>query len=244
MRYKIAMAYKGNNYVGFQRQKNGLAVQEVIEDRLQIIFNEDIRIVMASRTDSGVHALYQVVHFDSVKLLDPFKLKASLNGLLPKDIHVLEVSQVSNDFHARYSVKTKTYIYKIKTGEYDVFLNGLAYYCPYPLDLEIIAEGIKLFNGRHDFASFNTSPYDLYPDQVREIYNFTMTEKEDGLLVFEIKGSGFLRHMVRMIIGTLVDLGRGKKSLDEVKMMLEKPSKSKHRYNIDPNGLYLKMIEY
>ena len=243
MRYKVTMAYNGLNYVGFQRQKNGLAIQEVVEERLKTIFNHEVKTYMASRTDSGVHAFNQVFHFDEDKVIEDYKLKGALNGMLPKDIHILNVEKVGEDFHSRYSVKSKTYLYIINIGEYDVFLNGQAYQCPFKLDTELIKEGMKLFVGRHDFTSFNTSPLDLYPDQVREIYDFKMARKGD-VLYLEITGNGFLRHMVRMIVGTLVDLGRGKKSLKDVEEMIKVPNKGTRRYNIDPNGLYLKMIYY
>lgn len=243
MRYKVSCAYNGTNYVGFQRQINGLSIQEVIEERLKIILQKDIRIIMASRTDSGVHAYEQVFHFDLEDKLDEYKLKASLNGLLPKDIHILKVELVDESFHARFSVVKKTYEYHININEYDVFLKGLAYYCPYKLNYDLIDMALPFFIGYHDFGSFNTSPYDLYPDQCRTIYRLDYVI-EDNLLIFTIEGSGFLRHMVRMIIGTLIDLARGKKTLEEVIDMLEHPNKSKHRFNIDPSGLYLKEICY
>lgn len=243
MRYKLNIAYNGSNYVGFQRQINGLSIQEVIEERLKIIFSQDITIVMASRTDSGVHAYDQVCHFDSDKEIVPYKVKGSLNGLLPNDIHVMKVEIVDEDFHARFSVKRKTYEYKVKIKEYDVFLNGLAYYCPFELDLESIKKALPLFCGKHDFGSFNTASYELYPNQVREIFYFEMNIEND-LITFRICGDGFLRHMVRIIIGTMIDLGRGKKTLEDIKEMIDHPNKSNRRFNIDACGLYLKSIEY
>ena len=109
MRYKCIVAYDGYNYVGFQSQINGTAIQDVIEDKLKIIFNDSIRIVMASRTDSGVHAKGQVFHFDALKEVEPFRLKGSLNGLLPKDIHINSVEVVDENFHSRFNVKAKKY---------------------------------------------------------------------------------------------------------------------------------------
>ncbi len=243
MRYKVTCAYNGLNYVGFQKQKNGLAVQEVFEDKLKVIFGQEIKIYMASRTDSGVHAYEQVFHFDSDKEINVFRLKGSLNGLLPKDIHVSNVEMVDEEFHSRFSVKSKTYEYHINIGEYNVFYKGLAYYCPFTLDYSLIDEALGLFIGEHDFGSFNTSPYDLYPDQKRKIYRFDYEIKDD-LLIFTIEGNGFLRHMVRMIIGTIIDLARHKKTIDDIKNMIANPNKSNRRFNIDPNGLYLKKIRY
>ncbi len=243
MRYKVILAYDGRNYAGFQSQKNATAIQDVVEGAIERVFSEKIRIIMSSRTDAGVHAYGQVFHFDTDKEKDEGKLKFSLNSLLPDDIHVVEVKKVSRDFHARYSVKKKTYEYLINLGEYDVFLKGRAFQCFYKLDVDLMKEGAKLFLGEHDFSSFNTSSLKEYPNQVRNITEFSITRKKD-ILKIRVTSSGFLRNMVRIMVGTLIDLGRGKKSLDDIKDMLEHPCKSTRRYNADPNGLYLVKIFY
>ena len=243
MRYKVTLAYDGRNYAGFQSQTNALAIQDIVEDAIERIFRQKIRIIMSSRTDAGVHAKGQVFHFDSEVEKDTGKLKFSMNSLLPDDIHVIEIKKVSRNFHARYSVKKKTYEYLINLGEYDVFLKGRAYQCFYKLDVDLMKEGAKLLLGEHDFTSFNTSPVKEYPNQVRNITEFTITRKKD-LLKIRVTSSGFLRNMVRIMVGTLIDLGRGKKSLDDIKDMLEHPNKSTRRYNADPNGLYLVKIFY
>jgi tRNA pseudouridine38-40 synthase len=214
-----------------------------VEGAIERVFSEKIRIIMSSRTDAGVHAYGQVFHFDTDKEKDEGKLKFSLNSLLPDDIHVVEVKKVSRDFHARYSVKKKTYEYLINLGEYDVFLKGRAFQCFYKLDVDLMKEGAKLFLGEHDFSSFNTSSLKEYPNQVRNITEFSITRKKD-ILKIRVTSSGFLRNMVRIMVGTLIDLGRGKKSLDDIKDMLEHPCKSTRRYNADPNGLYLVKIFY
>ncbi len=243
MRYKVILAYDGRNYAGFQSQKNATAIQDIVEGAIEQVFSEKIRIIMSSRTDAGVHAYGQVFHFDTDKEKDEGKLKFSLNSLLPDDIHVVEVKKVSRDFHARYSVKKKTYEYLINLGEYDVFLKGRAFQCFYKLDVDLMKEGAKLFLGEHDFSSFNTSSLKEYPNQVRNITEFSITRKKD-ILKIRVTSSGFLRNMVRIMVGTLIDLGRGKKSLDDIKDMLEHPCKSTRRYNADPNGLYLVKIFY
>ncbi|MBR4470074.1 MAG: tRNA pseudouridine(38-40) synthase TruA [Erysipelotrichaceae bacterium] len=243
MRYKVTIAYDGLNYAGFQSQKNAVAIQDIIESVIERIFSEKIRIVMSSRTDAGVHAYGQVFHFDSDIEKEERKLKFSMNSLLPDDIHVMEVKQVSKDFHARYSVKKKTYEYLINVGEYDVFLRGRAYQCFYKLDIDLMKQGAALFLGEHNFASFNTSSLKEYPNQVRTISEFSITRKKD-ILKIRVTSSGFLRNMVRIMVGTLIDLGRGKKTLDDIREMLEHPNKSTRRYNADPNGLYLVKIFY
>ena len=243
MRYKVLVSYDGNNYAGFQSQINALTIQDVIETVLEKIFIEKIRIVMSSRTDAGVHARGQVFHFDSDKKKDLYKLKYSINCLLPKDIHVKEVEIVDESFHARYSVKQKTYEYIINVGEYDVFLNGYAYQCYYPLDIDLMKKGAKLFIGTHDFYSFNTSSIKEYPHQVRTIKEFKITKK-GNIIKIKVTSTGFLRNMVRIMVGTLIDLARGQKTLKDIEDMFNNPSKSTRRFNADPHGLYLVQIKY
>ena len=244
MRYKVTLAYNGGNYVGFQSQINGIAIQDVIEEAIFKIFNARLRIIMASRTDASVHARGQVFHFDIEKEMDPYKLKGAMNALLPKDIHIIQVDQVDESFHARFSVKQKTYRYLINNGEYDVFLEGFAYQCRFPLDVEIMKDAAKLFLGKHDFSSFNTSTYAEKPDQQRTISEFSI-EKQNDLIVFTITGDGFLRNMVRIIVGTLVDLGRGLIRKEDIISMLNDPIKATtRRNNVTGSGLYLERIEY
>ena len=242
MRYKCIVSYRGNAYVGFQSQINGLAIQDVIEEKLKIIFREDIRIVIASRTDAHVHAKGQVFHFDA-REVDTYKLKGSLNGLLPKDIHIRDIEIVADDFHCRYLSRGKWYRYLINIGEYDPLLDGLAYQCFYKVDVAKMIEASKLFIGKHDFSAFNTTPKSEKEDQVREIYSFDILRKGD-LLIIDVKGDGFLRHMVRILVGTLLDVARGRKSISDVQAMLEDKEKEVLRFNIDACGLYLMQIYY
>lgn len=242
MRYKVTISYVGSKYHGFVRQKNALTIQVKIESVLAIIFQRDIKITPASRTDQGVHAYGQVFHFDALKK-DIGPLKWSLNSLLPKDIRIREIEAVNEDFHARFSVKKKTYHYLINTGEYDPFYENRAFQKKYKLDYEKMLEVAKLFIGCHDFGSFNTTPYSEKPNQIRTISEFTIVKKDKRYLI-TVTGDGFLRHMVRIMVGTIVDVGRGKISVAEVKERLMKPSKDKRRYNIDAGGLYLVKIYY
>ena len=242
MRYKCEIAYIGTRYAGFQSQINALAIQDVIEKSLEVIFKEKIRIIMASRTDAGVHALAQVFHFDAVKY-DTYRLKGALNHFLPDDMHINKVEIANDNFHARFLVKAKTYRYIINTGESDPFLKDRALEVHYDLDLDKIEDCMKLFIGKHDFASFNTTPYSDVKDQVREIYDFKMIQK-GKLLIFEIRGNGFLKNMVRLLIGALIDVGRNKKTIEDIKKSLAIPNKEKERLNVAPGGLYLVSIEY
>ena len=243
MRYKVILSYDGSNYAGFQSQKNALAIQDVVEGVLKTIYSKDIKIVMSSRTDAGVHAKYQVFHFDVDDKKDPYKIKFSMNGLLPKDIHVNKVEKVSDSFHARYSVKSKTYEYIINNGEYDVFSRNYAFQCFYKLDVDLMKEASKMFVGTHDFSSFNTNTYEEYPNQTRTITEFKITKTKD-IIKIRVTASGFLRNQVRLMVGTLIDLARGKKTMEDVSKMFTNPSKSTRRYNADPRGLYLVKVRY
>ena len=242
MRYKVILAYNGLNYAGFQSQENADAIQDIIERALETIFRHPVKITGASRTDRGVHAYGQVFHFDEEER-DCFKLKGSINSLIPKDIHVVDVKKVDNNFHARYGVKEKTYVYLINNGERDPFLEGRAYQKTYPLDNQKMKEVAELFIGTHDFGSFNTSPIEEYPNQTRTIYECSVNQKGKRITI-TVRGDGFLRHMVRMMVGSMVDVARGHIDINEIKERLEKPTKDKRRYSIDACGLYLVSIKY
>lgn len=242
MRYKVTLAYVGSNYHGFVHQINAITIQDKIEHFLAIIFQKEIKIVVASRTDVGVHAYGQVFHFDA-PIKNIGQLKWSLNSLLPKDIRILKVELVDSSFHARFSVKQKTYRYLINCGEYDPFYEKRAFQKKYQLDYQKMLQVAKLFIGEHDFTSFNTTPLKEKPCQVRIIKEFKIEKKKQRYLI-TVTGNGFLRHMVRIMVGTLVEVGRHKMSIEEAQNLLTHPTKSKRRYNIDAGGLYLVKIEY
>ena len=243
MRYKVTFSYDGSNYAGLQSQINALAIQDIIEKALFNIYQKTIKITLASRTDAGVHALAQVFSYETdIEILER-KIKEGINAFMPKDIHIIEVKKVKDSFHPRYDVKEKTYEYLINIGEYNPLLVNRAYQCKYKLDLELLEKTMKIFEGEHDFGSFNTSSYKEYPNQVRIIKSIKMIKKGD-LIRIRIVGTGFLRNMVRIIVGSLIDVARGKVDPQDIKYMLDNPSKGTRRYNISPSGLYLINIKY
>jgi len=243
MRYKVLCSYDGTKYAGFQSQKNALAIQDVIEKALSNVFKEEIKITLASRTDAGVHALGQVFSFESDKEIKPYNVKSGGNTFLPDDIHLIDAEVVSNEFHPRYMVKEKTYRYLINLGEFNPLYINRMYQCPYKLDIELMKQGAKILIGKHDFGSFNTSSYKDYPNQVRKIRKFNLSIN-DNILTIEVIGDGFLKNMVRIMVGSLIELGRGKKSLLDIKEMLDNPNKGTRRYNAPAGGLYLIEIKY
>ena len=241
MRYKIVFSYDGSLFHGFQKQKGKRTVQEEIEKVLSSINNSTVKVVGAGRTDSKVNALGQVAHFDIDKNIDPYKLKGALNSYLPKDIYIRNVEEVSNDFHARYMVKSKTYEYRINTLEYNPLRRSQEFqYCK-PLDIEKMKEEIKFFIGEHDFTSF-ASAQDKRTDKVRKIYNASISF-DKGIVSIVFTGKGFLKYQVRNMVGLLIKIGEGTKNMS-VKDTLNKKDRKKASITAAPEGLTLISIEY
>ncbi len=243
MRLKATVAYDGSAFVGWQKQPNGNSVQTEIEKAVSLINKEKTRVFGSGRTDAGVHGLGQVFHFDS-----PFDIQGkawikALNSMLPLTIRIVDVEPVDDSFHARYSAKTKTYEYRVNNGEYDLFKRKYECYYPEKLDLTKIEEACHRFLGEHDFTSFNATKLEVIENQVRTIYRFDF-EVIDNHIIFTICGSGFLKYMVRMMIATCLKCGTGKIKPEKITEMLEAKDKDVMQYNIEPNGLYLKKVNY
>lgn len=241
-RFKAVVSYDGTNYIGWQRQPNGITIQEVIETVMEKICQKPMHITGSGRTDAGVHAKAQVFHFDSDFRLSAEKWKIALNGHLPKDIHIQSVVEVNSEFHARFHTIGKRYDYLINLGEYDVFTRNQAFQCYYKLDLEKMKSASKLFIGTHDFTTFNSTPLEMQPDQVRTIYKIDFVQ-EGNLLRIIYEGDGFLRYMVRMLTGTLIEAARGRITEEEIQKMLDAKKKT-CRFNAKPWGLYLVRVDY
>ena len=242
-RLKCYVAYDGYNYVGWQTQSNGLAIQEVIEKVLAKISNTKVDIVSSGRTDAKVHAKNQVFHFDTDFYLSCEDWKKAMNGNLPNDIYIKSVEEVPANFHARFDVVKKRYEYLINLGEFDVFTRHLMYQCPYKLDVAYMEKCSQIFVGEHDFDSFCANSYLTHPKQRRKI-NKIEFEQVGQTVKISFEGKGFLRYMVRLITGTLIEAGRGRLTYDEVANMLAIKDKDVCKYNAKPWGLYLADIEY
>lgn len=240
MRFKAIVSYDGSQFKGWQIQDDVRTVQGEIEKALSKISKKDIAITASGRTDAGVHAENQIFHFDS-DLDIPWK--KAMNTLLPRDIYIQNVTKVSQDFHARFNAISKKYGYKINMREYNVFdRNYILQYNRY-IDVQKLKEALNLFLGTHDFTSFNKTPINIVPNQVRTISDI-MIEESNGIITIEIMGDGFLRHMIRMLIATALAYSEGKISLDNIKFSLEKPDKNLIQFNVDGCGLYLKEVYY
>ena len=242
-RYKAIVSYDGTNYIGWQKQPDGMTIQEKIETVMEKITHTRINVTASGRTDAKVHALGQVFHFDSDFNLTAPMWKVALNGHLPKDIHIQSVKEVREDFHSRFHAVKKRYDYRINLGEYDVFTRNFAFQCYYSLDVEKMKEAASLFLGEHDFTTFCASPLSTHPDQVRTITHLEFVPEGNFLRII-YEGNGFLRYMVRMLTGTLIEVGRGRLSKEEVQKMLEAKDKTACRFNAKPQGLFLVEVFY
>ena len=220
MRILATVSYNGTNYQGWQKQPNGITVQEVIENNLSKFFNRVITIYGAGRTDAGVHALGQRFHFDVEEdTLDLDRLLYSLNCMLPVDIKIEDLEEVDLDFHARYSVKEKIYGYSIILDVKDVLFYNLMYVCPYDVDVKLFKEALTHFVGTHNYKNFTSKEEDK-DNFTRTIYDINVNEHEKELSV-TLRGNGFMRYMIRFIIGTAIEVARGRLSIKELDALLD-----------------------
>lgn len=238
-RYKCIVSYDGTNYHGWQKQENALGIQTVIEKSLKNIHQYDVTIHGSSRTDSGVHANNQVFHFDSEKDMTGEQMKLAINHFLPEDIFVKNVERVSDEFHSRHDVTKKEYLYYLNIGDYNPILRNQQALEYRKLDIMKIEKSLKNLIGKHDFASFTSKG--VYNHTIREIFEAEMTREED-VLVFRFVGSGFLRYMIRIIVGTLVEIGTGKK--ENIVDIMHAKNRERAGICIEPQGLYLNRIWY
>lgn len=242
-RILICFGYKGTNYNGYQKQPGKITIQSIIEDALLKITGENITIHSSGRTDAKVHALKQYAHFDSNTNIKMEKLPFALNTYLPQDIRVFWAKEVESNFHARYDVKKKTYMYvfcldKIVSPLVCDMVTPLCY----DLDFVKIQNAIGLIKGTHNFRAFCSSGTNA-TDFERTIFDITF-EQKNNYLIFKVSGNGFLYNMVRIIIGTLVDIGRGKMDIENITKMLETGERKFGGKTVIPNGLYLFDVEY
>ena len=244
MRIFGIVSYKGTNYSGWQRQPNVISVQEVIEEKLSTFFNKPIIIYGAGRTDAGVHAYGQTFHFDvDVTDLDIDRLLYSLNKMLPEDINIIDLEEVEDDFHARFSAKSKTYSYSILKKGKDPFWHDMVYLYPKEFNEELFKEALNKFIGKHNFKNF-TSKEEDQDNFVREIYSIECEFGEEGVIVV-LKGNGFMRYMIRFIIGYSLDVASNKYPLESIDELLDEDSPREIVSSKAPSsGLTLLGVEY
>ena len=243
MRYKCVVSYVGRNYSGWQSQRKGDSIQEILETVIERIAQEKVNVIGSGRTDAGVNAKAQVFMFDTKREMPARKWMGAINAFLPNDIHIMSVEEEDDCFHARYNVRFKQYNYRINNGPYNVFTKDTAFQCPIHLDVEKMKEGIPYLVGTHDFTSLNSSSLEEYPDQVRTVRSITLTE-EDGVITLAFVGKGFLRYMVRMMASVLIEIGKRKYEPSHIQEILEAKRKSFPHKNSPAEGLTLEYVDY
>lgn len=245
MRYLGVVKYNGTSFCGWQKQTISKlpSIEEEIEKVLSKMLNSEIKIYGSGRTDAGVHAFGQTFHFDSPKEIDSYKFVHSFNKLIPSDIVLISLNQVSDDFHARFDAKSKTYLYKIDNEKLaNPFNKNFAYHLSQHLNVELMNDTAKLFVGEHNFQNF-TSKEEDEQNFVRNIFKIDI-KTEGNFVNFELIGNGFMRYMVRMIVGTLIQVGLGKISPEEVSENLNNKERKPSSYKAPAEGLYLKEVCY
>lgn len=241
MRYFIDISYKGTAYHGWQVQENAVSVQAMVNQALQTYFRQPTPCLGSGRTDTGVHALQQIAHFDAPHEVDIPQLIYKLNKLLPQDIAINSIRQVGLEAHARFDASSRSYIYKMHSKK-SPFTEGLSYYYPYALDVETMNQAAKLLVGKHDFQVFSRVKTDV------NTFVCTITQAEwranNDTLAFHVSADRFLRGMVRAIVGTLLEVGQHRLSLEGFAEVIASKDRRKAGRAVPPQGLYLSEVVY
>lgn len=240
---RLTIEYDGKDFNGWQKQPNKLNIQGEIERAIEEITGEKVDLIASGRTDAGVHALAQMANFKTNSNLPVEKYPIALNTKLKKSIRIQKAEEVEEDFHSRYHCKQKTYRYVINNSEQGSSIyRNLEYFVPNKLNVEKMQEAVKYFEGEHDFKAFKASGTSS-KSSVRIIYK-AKVEKQGDRIIIELTGNGFLYNMVRIIAGTLVDVGLGKIEPDEIPEIIENGERSRAGKTLPPQGLYLVKVEY
>ena len=241
---RLVIEYDGKDFNGWQKQPNKLNIQGTIEQAINKITGEEVELNASGRTDAGVHSLGQVANFKTNYDLPMEKWPLALNANLKKSIVIKSAEEVDERFHSRLSCKRKTYRYVINNSKYGTAIyRNLETHIPQKLDIEKMQEAAKYFEGEHDFKAFKASGTSS-KSSIRTIYKAEVLKKEDERIYIELTGNGFLYNMVRIISGTLVDVGLGKIKPDEISQIINDKEREKAGKTLPPQGLYLVKVEY
>src|SRR5687767_5188645 len=241
---KLIIAYDGTRFVGWQRQAEGESIQGLLEDALSRFEGAPLIVHGAGRTDAGVHALGQVASVRVTCPHDVETLRRGLNAQLPEDVRVLSVDEASPDFHARFSARAKTYRYMIRNAPIAMpFVRAYVWHLPERLDVEAMQRAAALLVGTHDFAAFQCVGTQT-PGSVRTVLSSSIVQPEPSLLGYQVTGEGFLRHMVRALTGTLVEVGRGWRDPQSIPSLLAGGRRSDAGATAPPHGLFLVSVDY
>lgn len=245
MRYLATVSYDGSNYSGYQIQPDQVTIQSVIEEALKKIHKGRlIKITAAGRTDAGVHANGQTFHFDSTLSIPEANWKRALNALLPNDIVIRKIESVPATFHARYNAVKRTYkYYVLNSDDPSPFQAKYSTYVNQELDLEAMKEACQYLIGQHDFSAFCAANSNVKGDKIRTLYEASCT-REGQQICFVFTGNGFLYHMIRIIVGTLLEVGLGKRKPGDIMTIIKEQDRDKAGKTAAPHGLYLDHIKY
>ena len=231
------------NFIGWQKQPNKLNIQGEIEKAILSITGEEVDLTASGRTDAGVHALGQVANFKTNSKIPIDKMAVAINSQTKNSIRIISAEEVDERFHSRYNCKQKTYRYIINNSNYgSAIYRNLEYHMPIKLDVDKMKKAVKYFEGEHDFKGFKSSGTSS-KSSVRTIYKAEV-KKEDNRIIIELTGNGFLYNMVRIIAGTLVDVGLGKIKADSIPDIIKTKDRTRAGKTLPPQGLYLVKVEY
>ena len=243
MNLKLTIEYDGTNYHGWQIQPNGKTIQEILEQAIEKVLGIKIRLNGSGRTDAGVHALGQVANFISSRDIEPLRLQAGLNAVTPEDIVVTQVEIVPDAFDARRDPRSRKYEYRIWNHRSpSPFHRRYSWHIPYSLNLSAMQDAIKCLEGEHDFASFQAAGCDAV-HAVRKIFANSLVEK-DEMLVYAVEATAYLRHMVRNIVGTVVEVGRGERKPETFAELLRARDRTQAGPTAPAQGLFLVEVKY
>lgn len=244
---KMVIEYDGSSYHGWQRQLNGLSIQQVLEEKIAVITGEKVKAIGSGRTDAGVHALAQVAHFKTACEISTGNLLKGINSLLPNDIVLKSLEEADADYHARMDAKGKIYLYQIfNSPSRTALYRHYAWTLHCPLDLDLMRKGAGYLIGRHDFTSFSSVHTDVlsFEREIERIEILDSLSIEHPLIKIFVEADGFLRYMVRTIVGTLVEVGRKKRPPEDVAVILKGRDRKLAGMTAPPQGLFLKEVRY
>lgn len=241
--HKITLMYNGSKFSGWQIQKNAKTVQEEVEKAFSVILRQPVEMVGVSRTDAGVHAKNYVAHSFFDTDIENERILLGVNAILPEGIKIKSIENCDQDFHSRYSAKSKTYIYQIDISKYgDVFKKPYVWQYKYPLDYEEMEKCPEYFLGKHDFSAFMSKGGQAKTFE-RTIFDCSLT-KENDIITLKIRGDGFLYNMVRIIAGTILSVGKGYFKASDIPDIILSKERKKAGITAPPEGLMLYDIEY
>jgi tRNA pseudouridine38-40 synthase len=242
--FKMIVEYDGAAYCGWQRQKNSVSIQQILEEAAGLVTSGKVTLVGSGRTDAGVHAVSQVANFRSPTLLPAEKIFRGINSLLPPDIVVKHLEEVPLEFHAQRDVKSKVYLYRICNQDLRPVLGrDYCWYIRTPLNLEAMRSAAKYVSGTHDYSCFCATGSDVV-DRVRTITDIRIETGKNGLIEITVEAKGFLKYMVRNIVGTLVEVARGKRKPEDIKEIIASRDRKIAGITAPACGLFLKEVRY